>query len=94
MTVLRIQHAVPAYDGWKRAFDSDSLDRRGGGVRRYTVYRSAADPNFVVIDLEFDDRPSAELFLERLRVLWDGPGKAVTFDPRGMVLDEMESVKL
>lgn len=94
MIVLRIQHSVPAYDGWKRAFDSDPVDRRGGGVRRYTVYRSASDQNFVTIDLEFDDRPSAERFLVRLRGLWDGPGKAVTFDPKGVVLEEMESVEL
>ena len=47
----------------------------------------------MTIDLEFDDRPSAERFLKRLRALWDGPGRAVTFDPRGVVLDTMETVE-
>ncbi|HUQ41933.1 MAG TPA: hypothetical protein VM052_05475 [Candidatus Limnocylindrales bacterium] len=93
-TTVRIQHSVPSYEGWKRAFDSDPVDRRAGGVRRYTVRRSASDPNFVTIDLEFDDRAAADAFLVRLRALWDGPGRAVTFDPQGSVLETMESVEL
>jgi hypothetical protein len=27
MPILRVQHAVPNFDGWKRAFDSDPIDR-------------------------------------------------------------------
>jgi hypothetical protein len=53
MVTLRIQHSVPAFDSWKRAFDADPLDRKGSGVRRYSLHRSVKDPNFVMIDLEF-----------------------------------------
>ncbi len=60
MPTLRIQHSVPTFDAWKRAFDSDPLDRKGGGVRRYDIRRSVSDPNLVMIDLEFDTLVGAE----------------------------------
>lgn len=44
MPILQIQHAVPNFEGWKRAFGRDRLDRKGFGVRRYHVHRSVADP--------------------------------------------------
>ena len=65
MPILRIQHAVPNFDGWKRAFDSDPIDRKGSGVRRYNVHRAIADPNFVRLDLEFDSAAEAERVLEK-----------------------------
>ena len=41
MPVLHIQHAVPNFDGWQRAFDGDPMDEKASGVRRYHVHRSA-----------------------------------------------------
>jgi hypothetical protein len=52
MYVLRIEHSVPGYEGWKRAFDSDPLGRKKSGVRRYRVLRAVDNPNYVMIDLE------------------------------------------
>ena len=67
MPILRIQHSVPNFEGWKRAFEGDPMDRKGSGVRRYQVYRGVTDPNLVMIDLEFRTVPEAERMLERLR---------------------------
>ena len=72
MPVLRIEHSVPDFDGWKRAFDSDPADRKGSGVRRYQVYRSVEDPNFVMIDLEFDSLGEAQGLLATMRRIWSG----------------------
>ena len=47
--VLRIQHSVPQYDGWKRAFDADPVERRGGGVR-LPDERSLFDPRGLVLE--------------------------------------------
>lgn len=44
MPILRIEHAVPDFNGWKRAFDSVPADRKWAGVRRYHVLRSLEDP--------------------------------------------------
>ena len=91
MPILHIQHAVPNFEGWKRAFDSDPMDRKGSGVHRYHVHRSVADPNFVMIDLEFDRLAEAESLLERLRHLWAGPGGAVTRNPEAWIVETVES---
>lgn len=93
MVTLRIQHAVPNFEGWKRAFDNDPVSRREGGVRRYRVYRDTDEPDLVMIDLEFDDVASAASFRERLRRLWEGPGRAVMRGPQAWILETVESVE-
>jgi hypothetical protein len=77
MPTLRIQHSVPDFEGWKRAFDGDPIDWKGSGVRRYHVDRAVADPNLVMIDLELDTVAEAERLRAKLRQLWAGPGGAV-----------------
>ena len=70
MTILRIQHPVSDFERWKQAFESDPVDRAQSGVRRYRILRPADDPNYVMIDLEFDDPDRASALLVRLRELW------------------------
>jgi hypothetical protein len=94
MPILRIQHVVPNFDGWKRAFDSDPMDRRKSGVRRYDVYRSVTEPDLVMIDLAFDTLEEAHQMLGRLRQLWAGPGGAVVRNPEAWIVDAVESRSL
>lgn len=94
MVILHIQHSVPNFEGWKRAFESDPVDRKASGVRRYLVHRAVADPNFVMIDLEFDTVAQAEKLLEKLRHLWAGPGGAVMRNPEAWILETVESKSL
>lgn len=65
--LLQIEYPVPDYGAWKAAFDRDLLDREGSGVRRYRVLRPIDDPNYVLIDLEFDEAERAEAYLAALR---------------------------
>ena len=94
MPTLHIQHSVPNFDGWKRAFESDPMDRKGSGVRRYHVHRAVADPSFVMIDLDFDTLGEAEVMLEKLRQLWAGPGGAVMRNPEAWIVETLESKSL
>lgn len=94
MPILRIEHAVPDFESWKRAFDNDPMNRKEAGVRRYQIFRSTTDANFVMIDLEFDSAPEAERMLERLRALWAGPGGAVMRNPVARLADRVESNSL
>jgi hypothetical protein len=91
MIILRIQHTVSNFEGWKRAFDNDPVNRKASGVRRYHIHRSVADPNFVMIDLEFDSASDAERMLEKLRNLWAGPGGAVMRNPEAWIVETVES---
>jgi hypothetical protein len=94
MPIVRIEHAVPDFERWKRAFDSDPADRRGSGVRRYQVARRHDDPSHVTIDLVFDTIEAAEAFLRKMERIWDGPGGAVMNGPRTRILDLVESAEL
>lgn len=70
MPILRVEHRVPNFDAWKQAFDIDPAGRRRSGVRRYQVLRPTDDPNFVMIDLEFDSTSEAETFVAAMREVW------------------------
>jgi hypothetical protein len=94
MPILRIEHSVPDFGGWKHAFDSDPADRKGSGVRRYQVMRSADDPNYVLIDLEFDTLEQAEGLLTKMRRVWTGEGRNVMRNPQARIVDTVETIEL
>ena len=94
MPTLRIQHSVPNFEGWKRAFDSDPADRKGSGVRRYSVSRSVDDQNLVMIDLEFDDAEDAHALLAKMERIWQGPGKDVMRNPVAWIVETVETIDL
>jgi hypothetical protein len=94
MPIVRIEHSVPSFEKWKQAFDSDPADRKGSGVRCYQIARLQSDPNYVLIDLEFDSLKEAEAFLQTMQRIWGGPGKAVMQNPSGRVVDVVEAREL
>jgi len=85
MPVVRIEHSVPSFDKWKQAFDRDPADRKGSGVRRYQILRLQNEPNYVMIDLEFDNTAEAEAFVQKMQRIWDGPAKGVMLNPRARI---------
>lgn len=92
MPILQIEHGVGDYDAWKQAFDSDPVGRERGGVRRYRVLRPTDDPNYVIVDLEFDDASAAETFRTSLQELWDRVGGDLRLEaPRARIVDAVES---
>lgn len=91
MPILRIEHAVPSFEGWKQAFDSDPAGREQSGVRRYQVLRSMDDPNYALIDLEFDSKAEADAMLTKLRAVWSGAGGQVMRNPQARIVEVVES---
>ena len=83
--VIRVEHPVPSFEGWRARFDSDPLGREQNGVTRYRVMRDADDAGYVLIDLEFDSRTEAEAFLARLKELWAGTD--VMYDPTSRIAE-------
>jgi hypothetical protein len=91
MVTLQIEHRILKFEDWKKAFDSDPIDRKKSGVKRYTVFRPTDDPNYVVINLEFEDLDQAKSALESLRRLWKNVEGKVMVDPKVRTLDIVES---
>ena len=94
MPTLRIEHAVPSFEMWKQAFDSDPADRKGSGVTRCRISQGIDDPNFVTIDLDFNTVADAQKLLEFMEQVWAGPGKAFMVDPRARIVETVEDVNL
>jgi len=97
MVTVRIEHPVSSFPTWKAAFDRDPADRRGSGVRRYAVLQPVDDPNYVLIDLDFDSTDRAEAFLSQMRRVWASPNAAPALRggaPRAAVLRAVETVTL
>ncbi len=88
MHILRIEHPVPNFDAWKEAFDSDPLDRKRSGVRRHRILRPIEDPNYVMIDLEFDRASEAEAVEAALRELWNRVD--VGHSPQAQIVEAVE----
>jgi hypothetical protein len=94
MYVLHIEHAVPNFDGWKRAFDSDPVDRKRSGVRTYRVMRAADDPNYALIDLEFETLEEAEGLLAAMRQVWSRVEGTVMVNPVARIAEVVETKTL
>ena len=91
MYMLRIEHPVPNFDGWKKAFDSDPVGREKSGVRRYQILRSVDDPNYVMIDLEFDTARQAEALLAAMRVVWGRVEGTIMTNPQARIVEAVET---
>ena len=90
MYILRIEHEVRDFDGWKKAFDSDPVGRQKSGVRCYRVLRAVDDPSYVMIDLEFDTTNQAEALLAALRAVWSRIEGKIVIDPRARIVEAVE----
>lgn len=91
---LQIEHKIPNFEGWKKAFDSDPINRKKSGVRRYQIFQPGNDPNYVIIDLEFDSVKEAEDTLAALRELWTQVEGKVMMNPQTRILNLIEAVEI
>jgi hypothetical protein len=91
MYILRIEHPVADYDGWKKAFDSDPVGRQKSGVRRYRILRPVDDPKYVMIDLEFDSAKEAEALLAAMRGVWGRVTGTIVSNPQSRIAEAVET---
>ena len=91
MYILRIEHPVPNFEGWKKAFDSDPVGREKSGVRRYQILRATDDANYVMIDLEFDTASQAEALLAAMRVVWGRVEGTIMMNPKARIVEVVET---
>lgn len=95
MYILRIEHPVADFDGWKKAFDSDPVGRKESGVKSYRIMRPVDNPRYVMIDLLFDTVKEAETLLARLRTLWERVrGEVLPEEPRTCIVEVSANVNL
>ncbi len=77
MATLHIEHAISDFELWRGAFERFEQYRTQAGVRAQRIQRPLDDPNYVVIDLDFDTVGAAERFRDFLTTtVWSSRDKS------------------
>jgi hypothetical protein len=90
MPTLHIQHPITDFETWASAFNRFADARRQAGVRAQHVRRPVDDPNYVVIELDFDSTEEAAAFRRFLETqVWGMQEKAPALvgTPETMILE-------
>jgi hypothetical protein len=93
MPVLHIEHEISEMAVWLDAFNKFAAAREAAGVTRTEVYQPSDDPNYVVINLTFENNDAATTFREFLiNQIWTSPksAPALVGPPTARVLEEVE----
>ncbi|MBK6635227.1 MAG: hypothetical protein IPG38_13785 [Chitinophagaceae bacterium] len=91
MYILQIEHEVPNYDGWKKAFDSDPINRKQSGVKSYRIYRPKENPGLVIVELDFENIDQLNTTLQALQDLWNKVQGTVIAKAKTKILEIVES---
>jgi hypothetical protein len=94
MILLHIEHTVTNFDNWKASFDNFAELRQQTGVRRYQVSRRLDNPDFAMIDLEFDTVSQAETLLNSVQQVWQRVGGTLIHDPQWRMSEVVETKTL
>jgi hypothetical protein len=94
MTTLRIEHRISNFDGWKKAFDSDPINRKKSGVSRYRIYRPTDNADLVIIELDFSNFEQAQATQTELQKLWPNIEGKLIFDIKTIFLNIIEETVL
>ncbi len=94
MTTLRIEHRISNFDGWKKAFDSDPINRKKSGVNRYRIYRSSDNEDFVIIELDFDNLEQARATQTALQNIFPNIEGKLIFEVQMKFLNIIEEANL
>ena len=62
MAMMIIHHRVQNYETWRPVYDAHEPARASAGLTNGRVYRSAEDPDDIVILFDMADRKKAEAF--------------------------------
>ncbi len=94
MTTLRIEHRISNFDGWRKAFDSDPINRKKSGVKRYRIYQPADNVDFVIIELDFDNIEHAVVTQSAIQKIFPNIEGKLVFDIRMKFLNIIEETVL
>ena len=93
MIILRVEHKIENFEKWKELFDSDPINREQSGVQNYDIFKLVDNPNYVIIELEFEDQETAKKALAALNKVWAGI-KEFKINPKTQIMERVESANL
>jgi hypothetical protein len=94
MVTLRIEHKIASLEGWRKAFDSDPLDRKKAGVKHFRIYQPLEEQDLVIIELDFDHHEEAKAMQSKLDQLFPKIEGTIIFGVRMSLFALIESTDL
>ncbi len=94
MPTLRIEHQVPDFEGWKKVFDSDPINRKKSGVKSYRIYRPVNDMNMAIVELDFSNMDELQSALTALQGLWSRVQGSLINAPKTAIVEITEANQL
>jgi hypothetical protein len=91
MFALQIEHRVCDFDAWKQAFDNYKPFQSEDCVRRYRIFRSLDNPNYVIIDLDSERSNEAKTFVEAMQKLWERVEGKLLDRPQVRIVQALET---
>jgi heme-degrading monooxygenase HmoA len=64
MTNVIVRHKIRDWDTWKPIFDEHGATRKAAGSKGCRLFRSAGDPNEVILLFDWDSLENAKRFVE------------------------------
>ncbi len=90
MPTVLIRHRARDYAAWKSVFDAHGPPRRAAGSKGGVLFRSADDPNHLVILLHWDDMAKAREFVASADLRQAMERAGVADKPDVYFLEELE----
>ena len=90
MVHMMVRHKVRDFDAWKAVFDEHGSNRKQCGCKGGVLCRSTADPNEVVMLLEWDTAANAQAFLDSQDLGEAMKRSGVTDQPDVFILDVVD----
>ena len=93
MPVLHIEHEISDLETWLNAFKRFGTAREAAGVTQTDVYQPTEDPNYIVINMRFENVDAASSFRDFLiERIWSSQesAPALVGVPIARVLTEVE----
>jgi hypothetical protein len=91
MFTLQIEHRVRDFDAWKKAFDNYNPFQSEECIHHYRIFRSLDNPNYVMIDLDFERSSEANLFVEAMQKLWERVEGKLIERPQVRIVEALEN---
>ena len=91
MHTLQIEHEVPNYEGWKKAFNSDPINRKLSGVKSYRIYQPKDNSKLVIVELDFENIDQLNTTFQALQILWNKVQGSVMSNPKTKIFEIVES---
>ena len=90
MPYIFVRHKVRDYAAWKPAFDRHGVTRKAGGGKGSRVFRSADNPNEVLILMEWDTIANAKKFAQSADLKTVMQAAGVVEEPTIFFLDQAD----